>query len=305
MTAANAPFRVDGIVRHSDDHVAPFAVRRPLAASAQPYQFYLVTGSASGNKFVGAPAPSTAVPDTFLLGAADRDTVHVGAVDGAAEVIVYQQWLIGYSMPAPGADAFVDTDYGAVGYVIDNQTIGKLSNSAGVNRSMGPIFLGLDKSEQNKPEFAIGPMYTLLARAVHHSTNASGGAIYKVIDAGAGTDTVNTLAEALVPRAKLHGQVQAVEFVVDGTTLAASGNTDFTALTLQKRDGVGGAPVTVATVTTKTLAFTQWTAVQFTLSAVAGATDLLETDLLTLVKTHGGAGAIVPSGSLRVIEKVQ
>jgi hypothetical protein len=302
VTAAAAPFRVDGIVRHSDDHAAPFVIRRPLLAAAQPYQFWMVTGTASSGKFCGASAVAGA--NLFMLGAATMDTTTPGAVDGAAEATLYQQWLIGFYQSTIANDAFVDTDYGAVAWFLDNQTIGKLSNSAGQNRSMAGIFLGIDP-EQSKPEIAIGPMYTLLARATHHAANAGGGSLYKVVDAAAGTDTVNTLAEALVPRAKLHGTITAVEFVIDGATLAASGVTDFTTLTLWKRDGAVGAAVSVATITTKTIAFTQWTAVTFTLSAVAGAKDLLETDLLTLVKTHGGAGAVVPSGFLRVIEQVQ
>jgi hypothetical protein len=91
---------------------------------------------------------------------------------------------------------------------------------------------------------------------------------------------------------------------VEGATLAASGATNFATFTLYKRDGAGGAAVSVATLTTKTIAFTQWTTVSFTLSAVAGAVDLLETDLLTLVRTTGASGAIAPAGTVRAILKV-
>jgi hypothetical protein len=44
--------------------------------------------------------------------------------------------------------------------------------------------------------------------------------------------------------------------------------------------------------------------VSFTLSAVAGAINLLETDWLTFDQAHTGTGAIIPAGKLRVIRKV-
>ena len=42
----------------------------------------------------------------------------------------------------------------------------------------------------------------------------------------------------------------------------------------------------------------------FTLSVVAGAVDVLETVQLTLIRTHGGAGAVIPAGKLRGLRKV-
>jgi hypothetical protein len=62
--------------------------------------------------------------------------------------------------------------------------------------------------------------------------------------------------------------------------------------------------VVIATLDTKTVACTQWTSRAFTLITTAGYCDLLETDNLTLVRVHGGNGAIIPAGWVRVIERI-
>lgn len=286
-----------GSVEVNGDGALPRSMKLDLASGVKPYQNWLMARNAAG---YGVAV--SAIPDLICVGAADADCAKAGASNGDADIPILSQTLNGYANSAATAgDTFAETDFGKPAFGVDNQTIGKLSNYSGANRSMVGIFLGF---VQSKTILLTGIAGWLLARATHLADNANGGSLVKVIDAGAGTDTVNGYGEALVPRPKLHGTVQAVEFLVEGTTLAASGNTDYTTLTLYKRDGAGGAAVEVASKTTKTTAFTQWTAVSFDLSAVAGAVNLLETDLLTLVKTHGGAGAIVPAGTLRVSMKV-
>lgn len=126
-----------------------------------------------------------------------------------------------------------------------------------------------------------------------------GGSVAKAIDAGAATDLAETFLDGI---ARVHGPVAAVYFDVTGTTLAASGDTDFKTLILCKRTAADpSTQVTVASATTKTTAWTQYTSIAFT--AVAGAVDLLEDDLLSIYETHGGSGAIIPAGKLRVIRK--
>ncbi len=299
MTAATK--RVDSVKPYGLGAVAA-STKLDLAAGLIPYRFWLMARNASG---VGVPV--TAVPNLIPVGAAELDGVTAGANDLDAAVDVRGQWFTGYANSTGAGDTFADTDFGKVAFGVDNQTIGKLSNLSGANRSPVGVFLGIVNATTGMAEtrFWGGIAGWYAARTAMLADGANGGSLVKVIDAGAGTDTVNGYAEANVPRPKLHGTLTAVEFTVEGTTLAASGVTDFTTLTLYKRDGAGGSAVSVATITTKTIAFTQWTTVAFTLSAVAGATDLLETDLLTLVKTHGGStGAIVPAGTIRAVLKV-
>lgn len=299
MTAATK--RVASVTPYGLNAVAS-TLNLDLAAGLIPYRFWLMARNASG---VGVAV--TAVPNLIPVGAAELDGITAGVADGDAAVIVRGQWFTGYANSALTAgDTFADADFGKVAWGVDNQTIGKLSNYAGANRSMVGVFVGMNESDTatDDTRFWGGVAGWYAARTAHLSDGANGGTLVKVIDAGATTDTVNGYAEALVPRPKLHGTLTAVEFTVEGATLAASGATNFATFTLYKRDGAGGAAVSVATITTKTIAFTQWTTVSFTLSAVAGAVDLLETDLLTLVRTTGASGAIVPAGTLRAILKV-
>lgn len=295
MTAATG--RVFGPKTISENAISP-AGRRALAASVAPFKFWLLGLNSSGL----AVAQAAGVTGLVSLGFAERDEA-AGTSDSDAHIVTRQQFVSGFPNSTGSGDAILDTDYAVACWAVDNQTIGRKTNLSSVNRSLLGLAFGIDP-DSNTPIFYPGPIGWTLGRAAHMGDNAPGGALYKVVDAGAGTDTVNGLAEALVPRPRLHGTVAAVEFAVEGTTLAASGNTDFTTLTLYKRDGAGGSAVAVASITTKTIAFTQWTTVSFTLSAVAGAIDLLETDLLTLVKTHGSSGAVVPAGALRVVLRV-
>lgn len=222
---------------------------------------------------------------------------HSDATAGNSAVLLWQGESRGIPSSTADNDSFGATDVGVTYYVADENTPGRLSNRAGNNRSMHGLVLGLFNG---LPVLWSGVVAWCVARAVHVVDAFPDARYAKAIDAGAATD----LAEANVPRARVHGKVTRVDFVVEGTTLAASGATDYKTMTLSKRDGAGGSPVVVATVDTQTTAFTQWTAVSFTLSAVAGALDLLETDLLTIQESHASSGAIIPAGTLRVFTKV-
>lgn len=298
------------LVPMGEDQAIPAYDDAPLAASSAPLAAklqYLTADPSTGM----ATLADDATPNQISMGYQRVDELSTfNATAGNARARVAQGFAYHMAPSTIANDTPGAADIAAPIFAADANTPGLLSHTGTVaattlkNRSLIGLSMGLVKVGGTAIKHFVGPIAQAIARGVMLANAANGGALYKVIDAGAGTDTVNTLAEALVPRAKHHGTVTAVEFVIDGTTLAASGVTDFTTLTLWKRDGAGGSAVSVATITTKTIAFTQWTAVTFTLSVVAGALDLLETDILTLVKTHGGSGAIVPSGALRVIEKV-
>jgi hypothetical protein len=284
--------------KFASEEAIPRRLRRGLAAAVAPFKNWFMGQNSSGV----AVAQAAGVTGLIPLGVTDRDEV-AGTTDGAAEMVFDQRMVSGFPNSTLANDAILNTDFAVPAYAVDNQTIGKLSVVAGVSRNLLGLAFGIDP-DNGTPWVWSNPFAWLLARVALLADAAAGGFLVKVVDAGAATDTVNGLAEAIVPREKLAGTITAVEFSVEGATLAASGTTDFTTLTLFKRDGAGGAAVAVATITTKTIAFTQWTTVSFTLSVVAGATSILATDILTLVKTHGGSGAIVPSGQVRPILKV-
>lgn len=304
MTAAVVPFRVDGIDRHGDDHAAPYVIRRPLLTGAQPYQFYLVQGTPSSGMFCGVNATST--PNLLTLGAATQDTTLVGAVDGGAEVTLYQQWLIGYYQTATAGDFFVDTDYGAVAWAIDNQTMGKLSNLSGSNRSIGGIFVGIDRVNQGKAEFAVGAIYSLLARAVHIADNSS-VRIRTAADGSAGATT----AETGTSREPVHFQVTGATVAFDAAVTGS--DSVYATITVYKRDANGANQTVIATGTTgATSATANWmggTSTAFkpqsmTLSVVAGALNLLETDVITYAIAKASTGTQLGAATVRLLGRV-
>lgn len=292
MTAATG--RVAGVKPFSDDDAIPWALPYSLGAGVGPSRNWLMGINPAGY----AVAQAAGVTGLVSAGFSDRDDVAASAA-GAAVFLARQQFVSGFPNSTATLDAILASDVSTPCFAVDNQTVGKLSNYGGTNRSLLGLAFGVDVDNAT-PIVWVGPVAWQLARAALVSDAADGGSYKKAIDAGAGTD----LGEDVCNRPRLHGSVAKVEFVVAGATLGASGGTDYKTITVSKRDGAGGSPVVIATANTKTTAFTQWTAVDFTLSAVAGALDLLETDIVTIQESHGGSGAIIPAGNLRVSLKV-
>jgi hypothetical protein len=298
-------FPADGIVRHGPDEAAPFIIRRPLLASVQPYRFWMMQGSASSvGKLCATPA--TGAPNAIMLGAASQDTVHGGAVDGAAETTIYQQWLIGYQQPTTAGDFFADVDFGSVAYNVDNQTNGKLPSSGGIKRGFAGIFFGLDYNEQNKAEFAMGPEYWLLARTVHMADNAR-ARIKFAADGSAGATT----AETQVPRDPVLFLVTSVTITWDSAVTGS--DTTYATITVYKRDLNGANQVVIATGSTgATSATANWlggTSTAFkpqalTLSVVAGALNILDTDRFTAAIAKASTGTQLPIGELDINGRV-
>lgn len=283
----------------------------PLAANQDVSygQFALVNPSTGNAQLADATTPGMIAGGTANM----MESSTSSTVAGKARVLV--SWGCGVGRPnsTTAGDGFTAADLGVPAYAAGPSTCGKLSHTGTVtgadlaNRSCVGLVIGLDPDSPvggaARPMVWEGPVAHAVARGVMLA-NANTASLRKVIDAGATTDTVNAVGEALIPRSPTKGTITAIKFDVEGTTLSASGNTDYATITVYRRAGAAGdAPVAVGTITTKTLAFTQWTTLDFTLSAVAGALDNLEPDLLTAVKTHGGNGAIVPAGTIRVIER--
>lgn len=203
-------------------------------------------------------------------------------------------------------DGFTAADVGTAWWIKDTETPGKLSHTGTVggadlkNRSLGGLVFGLFAKARTAIRIWGGPIAQAIARGVLCANAFPGGGLAKAVDAGAATDIAETLLDDLP---KVHGPIVAVEFFVTGTTLAASGTSDYKTMNLYKRDGAGGGATLVATVDTQTTAFTQWTTVSFTLQS-ASAIAILEGDILTFSQAHTGNGAIIPAGKLRVVRKV-
>ncbi len=114
-----------------------------------------------------------------------------------------------------------------------------------------------------------------------------------VLDAAAGTDYVYGSFKAPY-------RFRVIEAVIcPGAALTAADATANT-LTLGKADGAGGASTAIAAITTN-LASGNWVADTFkamTLSATAANLLVADGQIVTLKKTHAGAGTVTPASTL-------
>lgn len=271
----------------------------PLLGNAQGGKLQFITIDPSNG--LASPADDN-TPGQISAGLQFPDELSAkDAGNGNATVRVMERAAVCLAPSTIANDGFSAADVGCPVWIADTNTPGKLSHTSTKNRSLGGFFLGLVAYGSTGIRFIGGVVGQLLGRAAMMANAFPGGSLAKAIDAGAATDLAETFLDGI---ARVHGPVAAVYFDVSGTTLAASGGTDYKTLILCKRTAaLPGTQVTVATADTKTTAWTQFTSIPFTLSAVAGAIDLLEDDLLTVYETHGGSGAIIPAGKIRVIRK--
>jgi len=277
----------------SDHNAIPGWVARPLAANAQVGKGQLVTvdpttGYASLNDGTVPGQVAAGIPDFAEL----SDT---SSTAGAAAARLTERWFYGLAASTAVGDGFTDADFGVPFFIASENTLGKLSNQGGNNRSVGGLVFGL--AVDSTPVAWCGPVASLLARS-QLLTQAYLGAHQQVADAAANTAT----SETAMARAKVHGVVTAVEYV--GAAIAAN-NTDYGTITISKRDGAGGGATVVATYDSRAAnqgAASDFQPKAFALSAVAGALNLLETDVLTITIAKGGAGKVV-NGLIRLIQK--
>lgn len=265
----------------------------PLAASQRVGRGQFASFNASGNVVLNDGATPNLVSAGVGYPSPLSDT-HTTAAVAAAML----SWSFGSHAPASTTsnDPFLATDIGAVAWIKDENTIGKLSNSGGSNRSIAGLVFGLD--EAGCPVLWTGPIAHLLARAALVVANAP-LASHTLSDAAAGTAT----AERIVRRPRWHGTVTSVTYC--GAAVAAD-NTDYVTITVAKRDGAGGGATTIATYDSRAAnegAATAFVPKAFTLSVVAGAVDLLESDEVLITVAKGGSGKQL-TGEVRVNGKV-
>lgn len=216
-------------------------------------------------------------------------------VEGAAQLDVWT----GYSsagFSTISGDTFATGDVCTPAWIAGPASVGKKSNYLGANRSLAGLVVSL--YADTAPRTWAGPIAQAVARGVLMADAAS-LAWTEVLDAAASTAT----AEMVMPRAKVHGTVTSIAYT--GGAIVAN-NTDYVTATISKRDGAGGAAVVIGTYDSRAAnqgGATAFTPVLFSLSVVAGALALLETDVVTLTIAKGGAGKIV-AGTIVVTGKV-
>lgn len=290
--------QINGAATPYGDGAIPPQLDFPTLADASAGKFQFVTLSPTTG--LAVPADDN-TPGQIAAGIVYPDELTSESAEDGAAMRVMQRAFIHDAPSTIALDGFDEASVGIPFWIADTNTPGKLSHTATKNRTMGGLVLGLVKYGSTAVRLIGGVVGQLLGRAAMMANAFPGGSVAKAVDAGAATDLGETFLDGI---ARVHGPVAAVYFDVSGSTLAASGVTDYKTFIVCKRTAADPATqVTVAAADTKTTAWTQYTSIAFTLSAEAGAVDLLEDDLLSVYQTHGGSGAIIPAGKLRVIRK--
>ncbi len=267
---------------------------RPLAANEQGGLGQLALYDASGNVEIC----DGATPGLLSAGVVYPNKLsETSAVAGAAEISLWQGMGSGAPSSEETNDTFLSTDLCTPAWGASADTIGKLSNFDGDNRSLVGLVLGLTENVcQTSAGLSVlapilwsGQVAQAIARAVMMAS-AYPFAEYNIADAAAST----TIAERVIGFAKVHGPITSVKF--SGAAVAADG-TDYAIVTISKRSLATdyGTAVSVAVYNTQAAptgqgAITAFVPASFLLSVVAGALNLLETDILTITTTKASAG---------------
>lgn len=265
----------------------------PAQANAQAGQGQTVFFDSSGNVALN----DGTVPGLVCAGVAFPDKLSpLSAVAGGAAIMVHQGFGAGQPASTESGDGFTAANFLTVCFDAGNGVPGKKSNHGGSNRSIIGLVFGVD--ERGYPRVWAGPIASLLARWLLAADNHK-LASTEIADAAAST----AISEKTIDHAQLHGTVTSIVF--NGAAIAAD-NTDYVTITVAKRDGAGGGAVTLGTYDSRAAnngAVTAFVDAAFTLSAVAGALNLLETDIVTITTAKGGSGKVI-TGAVLVNGKV-
>jgi hypothetical protein len=288
-------------------------IRFISATQAIPGYFTRFLGAAAQvgrGQFVSV-APATgygsladgAVPLQISGGIGDfSELSDTSATAGLAQARLTDRMVSGLPASTSSNDGFTDADFGVPFYCKDENTPGKLSNLSGSNRSLGGLVFGLaiEDGASPTPILWTGPVAHLLARATLLTQSIIGGWFGHPVDAMASTTT----AEKTIHRLPVHGVITSVRITSMGTVVAD--NTDYVTINVYKADGAAGTHVLVASWDSRAANQNGLAAGipdAFALSAVAGAINLLETDILTYEVLKAGAGKIVPVSTIEVVQK--
>ena len=261
----------------------------PLAASSQAGQGNAVYFDAAGNVALN----DGTVPGLVCAGVVYPTKLSVlSTIAGASALMVHQGYGTGEPDSTIANDSFSAADQGVVAFDAGNGVPGKLSNYSGSNRSIMGLVFGVD--DAGNPRVWAGPVASLVARSALIAKNFP-LASHSIADAAASTTTAE---RAVSFRPHVKGTVAAIEFT--GAALAI-GDTDYVTVTVSKRDGAGGGAVVLATYDSRAAndgAAVAFIPKAFTLSVVAGALYLLETDVVTITVAKGGSGQVITGNVL-------
>lgn len=220
----------------------------------------------------------------------------VSATAGLAWVQCGQQWAQRTSVSTIANDSFTDADFGVPFWIKDENTVGKLSNYSGSNRSLGGLVYGIEKLS-GTPIVWGGPVAWQLARSALMCNAYTRS--YSIAD---GATAAATISEAPFPNFRQHGVITGIRFV--GAAATASDSL-YATITVAKRDGAGGAAVTLGTLVTNlaTGNIVAFTPKAFTLTATAADLQILETDVITITEAKASTGTAL-NGLVEVTLKV-
>lgn len=257
----------------------------PLQASLTVGRGQYVTYNASGH---------AALNDGTVPGLVCAGVGYPAPVSGSSTTAgqAFAQIWQGFGQGNPGStvtlDSFSAADVCTPAYIKDENTLGKLSNYSGSNRSLAGLVFGVSPDARLLPRAWVGPVAQAVARGVLMA-DAFPLASTEIADAAAST----AIAEKAIRRPKIKGTITSIEFT--GAAIAAD-NTDYITVTVSKRDGAGGGAVSLGTYDSRAAnngAVTAFTPAVFTLSVVAGALYLLPTDVVTITTVKGGSGKVI------------
>lgn len=255
----------------------------PAQASSQAglgqFIFYDANGRAALN--------DGTVPALVSAGVAYPAKISASApTAGAASMMSW--WGFGGHAPAStvASDTPTAASFCTPVWCKDENTVGLLSNYAGSNRSLVGLCFGL--LDDGSPRVWAGPVAASVARGVLIA-NAFPLAHVAIADAAANTATT----EKAINRPRIKGYVTSVSYT--GSALVV-GDTDYVTVSVAKRDGAGGGAVVIATYDSRAAgngAATAFVPKEFTLSVVAHALELLETDVVTVTVVKGASGQVL------------
>ena len=269
--------------------------KAPLAAAAQAGQGQAVFFSSAPNVALNDGQTANLICAGVAMPKLGGTTISAA---GQEAIALHQGTGYGQASSTIANDAFLASDVLAVCYDAGNGVPGKLATYGGYKRSIIGLVLGL--AADGTPRVWAGPIASTLARALLLASSKI-LASHSIADAAASTTT----AERAISREALPGLITSIEFV--GAAIAAD-NTDYITITFKKYGSADSyaSGTTLGTYDSRAAnqgPISAFTPAAFSLSAVAGALNLLADDIVTITVAKGGGGKTL-TGAFRVNGKV-
>lgn len=264
--------------------------KRPVAANAKGFKGGLAIAILSGaSKGFYKQADGTSVG--AVVGRFYEDFDNTAGADGALTADIHffkerQIFLVNNDAGTPVAAANRES----VCYALDDQTVTMAANSqpAGLVYEVDSEGVWVD----------INP--TALETQLAGLSNVTELMFDKQAADGA---AANATAEHVIYVASGREQILNIKIMPDAALVADNAN--FATIVIKKRDGLGGAPVTVATIQTTIAAGTgNWSAFQAIDFGVLVGGQLAAGSLLTVTITKSGTGVVVPASKLYAIAQL-